>query len=388
MNLNLNFTNEYGEAKLFRFSSLRNSTPDNQIQFIFKHQDILTAEIEFKPTINGRFSIDKINPEDFLIHLYDNPYLNAESNVFPVYEHTKKDEKIGWIFPINYLDSDQYDNLSDSTNIDLYKFAAYSKLLTYKGAEIKQPLLQDSKRYNILDFYDENLIILILHKNTIDKVINFKIENYDISLAKIGYCRFNVSKAIFNSNKNALLYEAKKLKKLILKKSNFNIDENPFVKSVFYQYLNHTENCYLRFVFIYQIIELLMDQARDEVFIKNLNLYQSNILNKNDFRENIGESLKERNSIKQVFSNSIRNLNEHIDFIQKCNGFLIKNGSKEAETLSSAVYNLRNLLVHNFRFVAENLDELDELVTYLEFIIIEILMNYNFTVFNSLSYDI
>ncbi|MBJ6146334.1 hypothetical protein [Hymenobacter sp. BT559] len=360
--------------------------------FIMKSSDGILANVIFKPTLNSKFSFANINPENFEIILLDNPYFNAESDVFEVHESTVNNDKIGWIFPISYIDSDETDELSLKSTVDLYKASSFINLLKYEGAGMKFPAINspqmDNVNYNISQFFGDNLIILAIHKETINKIKGFKMSDYMLSLFKLGYSKYGEKSVIYNSNKKLLTENLKKTKKITLSKSKFDISKNLFVETVFYNYLNYTDNSYLRFVFIYQVIELLMDFQKEMKFNEYLDKYKSGSIHGNDFREKLSEYSKERKVIGQVIASSLRKKTDYVDFLQLCNEYIIKNGGQIADDLSDSIYNLRNLLTHNFRRVAEKMEELDTVVVGLEFIIVEMLIDYNFSDTNTWCYEI
>ncbi|NCT94988.1 MAG: hypothetical protein GXC72_11225, partial [Chitinophagaceae bacterium] len=72
----------------------------------FKLSDSTGSEIrvEYIPSFVSGWDVDRYD-----ILLFENPYLTAENDIFQVYESTLGDSRLGWIFPVTSLDSNEND---------------------------------------------------------------------------------------------------------------------------------------------------------------------------------------------------------------------------------------------------------------------------------------
>lgn len=135
-----------------------------------------------------KLGIEKYDSNDFFLFLFENNELDAENDVFQLYDKQKND-RIGWIFPVNILVSNDND-YANNKHLNKYKFVAYQILLS--KSFLIEPKIDDIKKeeINISDIYGEDTVICILSKKKIDKN-NFQITSYYPSLAVYGYFEKN-----------------------------------------------------------------------------------------------------------------------------------------------------------------------------------------------------
>jgi hypothetical protein len=67
------------------------------------------------------------DPDRYECFLFENTYLTAENDVYELYENTL-DGRIGWIFPVTSLDSNEND-FAENGSFKHYRHIAYEKLL-------------------------------------------------------------------------------------------------------------------------------------------------------------------------------------------------------------------------------------------------------------------
>jgi hypothetical protein len=159
-------------------SNLEVIKQENSVLFkIYDNNNQNSILIEYPPVLEEEF-----NHTDFQIFLFENNYLNAENDVFQVYE---KDENIrlGWIFPLSNLEGKEND-FTDNKFLNKYKFVAFQLLLLAKEKNITLNEIQDD--FQLSDIYPDNPIILILSNNNTSKINDFSIDNYIPSFSKLG----------------------------------------------------------------------------------------------------------------------------------------------------------------------------------------------------------
>lgn len=311
--------------------------------------------------------------ERFDIYLLESKYLDAENDVFEVKENTI-DERLGWIFPITILGSNEND-FKDYRNLNNYKYISYLKLLEL---DIKLDYSEAGKFLNISDLFPD-LIICILSKEATNKIAGFNFNNYTLSLYQYLYLPYNGQKsAIDYYKKDTLVTEIRGRKSIKLIKSRFDISSNTFTDLLFYKHLIQIDNDVVRFVFLYQIIEHYIQLDFDIEFNKNLELYQKGQLMKNDFKEKINKASKEKESISRVFTDIVISTQIATDFIQECNEiFNVIGLENDEQHLPHRIYSMRNLITHNFREIANHNISLKRVTEIFEDIIVESLINYN-----------
>lgn len=334
-----------------------------------KYKDLI---VNYIPDVSNIWDSNSIE-----IKLLENPYLDAENDVFEVYHSlSKKGERIGWIFPITILMSNNND-FKNYKNIDSYKLAAFHNLLL-EDCTIKEDFLQNG-HVEINQIFSENIIICALHKLSINKIPDFNFNNCFLSLYSYGYSEYNpkqVRKKLLN--KDSFVKDMRSTRhRVVLKEPKYDFSHNIFIKSLFNDYLINTESFLVRFILLYQIFELLMEEEYEVSFTKSLEKFQLNQISKNDLKEELIGVSKERELLKKMFKRT-SSLEEQLktNFASECvelfNG-INRSYKKEFEDI---IYDFRNLIVHQFRSVSSKNSDLEKIISLFEEISIDFLIKY------------
>ncbi len=328
--------------------------------------------VEYQPILDEEYS-----NTNFELVLFENNYLNAENDVFQIFDKLAK-IRLGWIFPLSNLEGNEND-FYDNDHLNKYKYVAFQLLLLANEKSIT--LKDDLEQYNISDIYKDNPIILILSNENTSKIPDFSIKNYIPSLSKYGYYKKNEIKNILNfSQKNTYCLGYRGKVKLNLYKSQRDIDSDRFFSELFSKHLKSLGHHLIRFHILYQIIEYILTERFDVVFNKLIQEFNDGDIVKNDFIEKINELGKERSNIKKV----VDCLNENkTDFDipnleRDCKDLLIAHKKKIRNTLGDLIYDVRNLIVHNYRDIEDEEVEIIENITHeLELLTINIIEKYS-----------
>jgi hypothetical protein len=97
----------------------------------------------------------RYDSKDFYLFLFENNHLNAENDVFQLYDKGE-DYRIGWIFPISVLDSNEND-YADNEHLNKYKLVAYQKLLS-KSFSYKIEIGKINDEISISEIYGDDTI--------------------------------------------------------------------------------------------------------------------------------------------------------------------------------------------------------------------------------------
>ena len=327
--------------------------------------------VEYQPILDDEYSY-----ANFELVLFENNYLNAENDVFQIFDKLAK-TRLGWIFPLSNLEGSESD-FYNNEHLNKYKYAAFQLLLLANEKSIT--IKDDLEQFNISDIYTDNPIILILSKENTAKIQDFSLKNYIPSLSKYGYYKQNEIKNLLNfSQKNAFCLEYRGKVKLNLYKSQRDIESDRFFNELFSKHLKSLEHHLIRFHILYQIIEYILTERFDVVFNNLILEYIDGDIVKNDFIEKINELGKERSNIKKV----VECLNENkTDFNianleRDCKDLLISHKKKIRTTLGDLIYDVRNLIVHNYRDIEDEEIEIIENITHeLELLTINIIEKY------------
>ena len=336
--------------------------------FRARNAENIGINVEYIPSATSDWDKDR-----FDLFFLENPYLNAENDVFEVYE-TSLDERLGWIFPVTILESNDND-YKIYKNLNNYKYISYQKLLEQNISIQTQANTEDF--YRLGDIFN-NYIVCILSKDATNKIPEFNFENYLLSLYDKGYLLLNdspKSKPIYDKSEFVRLMRADR-KRITIKKSNFKICNNEFTKALYKEHLLQSESHLIRFIFLYQIIEHFMQIEFECQFNLHIREYREQRLPKNDLKEKIINSTKERELIRCVINRITITQSLKTEFIQEC-GYIFQDlGINVKESFSDVVYDMRNLITHRLRHLTSQANSLKKVTEVFERTMSELLTNY------------
>jgi len=173
------------------------------------------------------------------------------------------------------------------------------------------------------------------------------------------------------------------------RKENSGFSHNYYSKVWEHVFLEN--NPYIRFFDLYQIIEVLMD----EVLVSILEGMISTIKQENgglrDYDAVLKNYVSEKKRISIVFEcGQISCMgDEHIenkDFLDICNDFLKTNKHNESKDLATALYSVRNMIVHRFRIMIsdDNRIKLNSLNEHFILFITRLFRNYTLNPINKI----
>ncbi|MDD2693394.1 MAG: hypothetical protein PHY14_00500 [Candidatus Gracilibacteria bacterium] len=313
---------------------------------------------------------------DCEIYLLINPYLKAENDVFQV---EINDRRLGWIFPITILESNSH-NEAENHHLQHYQFQAYKKLLE-KEKELPLENSPNSSGFRITDLYSEDTIILIWEKEKENTIDEFNIEDYLLALYNFGYYSLDKYPIGISIDRNIDRPLGKKIK---LKKFNFSIHSDNFLRTLFIENGIHNESYITRFILLYQIIEYTITNHVNGKIKESINTYLRGDMPRNDFIFDLREINKESNAINSIFEGIT---NPEV-FIDECSAFFRSINylpkKRDKAGFGDQLYSLRNMMVHNTRQCMRNTDGAKELVHLLEKILVNFLLEKGNVLFDSL----
>lgn len=329
------------------------------------------------------FSVDYIpeletdfESKEFELFFFSNKYLDAENDIFEIHEKDIK-KRIGWLFPIQVLESNEND-FSGNRFLNRYKYPVFKLLL--KGGNTIKYSFNSLNQLKLSDIYHDDIIIFAMSKDSVSQNEPFNIIDYLPSFANCGYYKWSEGHHQYYEQQKSLSLKIRRKKKIIIKKSNINIKENQFLKELYTNHLKSINHFLLKFYFLYQVIEHLMEENFDSDFDVLVEEYKSNKLSKNDLKEKINVISKERGNISSLFQKAKINPHFHSDFKRDCKLLLDNFYSDPPEDIGNLIYDTRNLVVHRYREIMKKSEHIKifELITHeLELIINELIINYS-----------
>jgi hypothetical protein len=323
--------------------------------------------------------VDNYEPDDYLIYLFRHNNI-AENHIFQVYEKNLGD-RIGWIFPIQSLMSSDHSYAGDEHFLK-YAYVAYCKLLKRDGdLPTYTPILNADAAYTLEDFYGKNRVVLVLSKNLLTRIDPFNVISYLPSLYKKGYHYLTLSNYfIEDSIGQRDIYFEETRKRITICRTSQYLEDNSYLSFLFIDLLPYEKHCLVRFYFLYQVIELLIERILNKGLksffseIEGMINTQATILK--DKVHDINSLLSERNRIQRLFGDYVVNI-DYVKLRDECNRLLSLASIDTQEEAAKSLYTARNLLVHNYRTLPQNCASyIEDLNDSLETFIIDLLMNY------------
>lgn len=279
-------------------------------------------------------------------------YFTAESDYFKVnfIRNDGRKEVLGWLFHINLLSEDAafYEGMDEFLlkymHVGLHKLVEYSinaGLITNESGTIADLGLSD------------DLIILVYRLSVIDEV---NIVNLLPSLYDNGFVATDAPDKVSCKSLRVNKYQKERIDdfksdptrtciNLCLVSPVFN--NSLFVKSLFMTYLSVIDDDYLRYLMLYQIIEILMSVEYGNRYYVFVEKYGNN--KRHNLMEKFGELSSESKLIGKIFEIGAVNT-YHLDFNSYAQQLLDKvdeGDFKENPTFKDYMYKIRNMVVHN-----------------------------------------
>ena len=92
--------------------------------FFFLNYGEYAAEVEYELDIYPDYE-----NVDYSVHLFHNDYLNAENDIFQLYDYSSN-TRIGWIFPIQALLSQDH-NYAENEHFLKYAYVSFKKIVEW-----------------------------------------------------------------------------------------------------------------------------------------------------------------------------------------------------------------------------------------------------------------
>lgn len=308
----------------------------------FKVKDIKTGnEFLYKSplSLDGSFI-----PDDFeMLFLYNNNDGVSENSIFNLYADGIR---IGWIFPIQSLESKEHDYVCDEF------YLKYAYIVVYKLLQMTEFGEEEYSDFSILDYYPDDIQILVYDKGNASKIESFDISNYSVGLFSKGYSfcgEGNVFTKLENFDKNIRVKQLPK-----------PIRDISYINDLFMELIPLQESSYSKFHLIYQIIEILIGVVFN---YKIKSLIQEIMDSPNDLfekRVKLNEITTEKDRVIWLFNNfSNAELQKKEILNNLCEKLLQDNDKTYKENnVGNNLYAVRCLIVHNLYSLNEDSREL------------------------------
>lgn len=330
--------------------------------FILKNTD--GDELEYRLVLN---LIPEYSPEEFItLELHNYSEYCTENSIYHVYVG---EVRIGWIFPLQALFSIEH-GYADNKHFLKYAYVATYILLDSLDVTVKYC----PPEFVLEEFFeDSSQCMLVCDIKNCEKIPDFSISDYTVSLYKYGY-----SKLIGEPFELSNLQDESR-RRVTLQPISNELRKEPFITTIFEQQIPQTSNQIIRFYYLYQIIEILIDNVFSHQFKGILSLLDKENRNLFEIKDKILTESGEKHRINLLFSDFISSINSSYrsDVKASCDTFLQKNGEDSKNSYIDSLYAVRCFLVHRlYGLDSDSLMLLEEVNTSLLAFLIEVLLNY------------
>lgn len=280
------------------------------------------------------------NPDNFkLVMLYNKREDCTENSIYQV---LVKNQRIGWIFPVQALLSKDHDF---AENIFFLRYAYVATCLLLEQIEDKDRITW-SGDFFLEDFYDSSDNILIMDEENCQKIENFDLDQYVVSLYKNGYS--------FTGQGN--LYSEIDLadKTIKLSAQSKELYDIPYIVDLFKKQIPREREEFAMFYTYYQIVEILISVIFEVKFKEILSVLNEDADNLFDRREELNDIVSEKNRIKWLFSNYVSIRTETRNALNDaCVELLDSCKKKTFKSVAENLYQVRCLLVHKLYILTD-----------------------------------
>lgn len=273
-------------------------------------------------------------------------------------------QRVGWMLPISMLTTEDEETLAKE-HVNQYVFFAYCYLLGKEA--VLNELLNGRELDEILtEAYSDGCLLIVNNANMPAGVTLKKLE---LSLARNGYFANATGYAnpLISEEGNLNLTPAGE----ILNADGTYID--PYLEAFLRQY-SYSSNTFIRFLYLYQIEEVLMNTEMVYQLEDFLYLLKQN---KPNYRK-VENGLKETTESKRL-KQIVENAHLHSTIInaldQKCNEFLNSDDDNPLVQPES-IYQVRNHIVHRFRVASGDENAVKDICDHLELYLYDLLICY------------
>ncbi|MEK4090857.1 MULTISPECIES: hypothetical protein [unclassified Viridibacillus] len=323
-------------------------------QFIFREKDS-----DLKIYFNYKLEISEMKDiNDYEIHLFYNKNF-AENNIFQVFDG---DIRLGWLFPLQAIISQNHDYVSNEYFLN-YAYIAFLKLLVESEKWGKRLIYRDDCNYRLEDLYDiEYTHVFVTSNSNTNTIREYNFQNYIPSLYDKGY----LSRP---GDNNKTIDSQNKIK---LNKISVDLTEEVFIKYLFNEILVEKIHPLVKFHMLYQVIELLIERIFNfelKILLDGLSKNEKKLF---QVKEDLGNIANESDRIKKLFNNYSEFDASRDELKDSCNELLDGVGRDRKNNAAKALYNVRNLYVHDYRSIpSEFTMHIDQINILFEKVVIE-----------------
>lgn len=312
---------------------------NNQNEEVLYYEPVLKVDTEYET-------------ENFEIVLFQNDRNDySENSIYQVYVPDKEDRKrIGWIFPIQALESLEHSCAQNEF------FLKYAYIALYKLFEIDNTVYEGKydDRLKLSDLFKMNETVLVIDKYNTAEIEGFNFEEYLVSLYSFGYSLTGKGN-LFDSCNHV---EGNRLN---LKRISNQVQGKDYIVAMFKDLIPNTSDNISRFYICYQIVEILIAAVFNIEFQEFVNVIASLGVEADLFskKDELLEKTNERTRVRKLVNNySVIDSYSKAVLKERCDEFLKLYGACVPDDAASSLYDVRCMLVHRCYMINSEGNEL------------------------------
>lgn len=270
-----------------------------------------------------------------------------ENDIFQVYNQ-EFDKRIGWIIPTISFGSTDHD-FADNTHFLKYAYVGVRESLRHLDDSIySQSLNYDSNEIGFPDIFHESTVLLIISKETLINGVQFDLDRASASLIKYGYVKLGK----INPEEIEFMAESPKGQKLQIEQISSQLKSHQLISELLNVSFAYEKKAAFKFFFIYQIIELLIDDIyknEQEKIVDDLISAKGDSGLTKEVLEKMQSFISEKKRISLLVDNYTNMGSELSELKYLCNNLLKSLGREEGESFQNYFYTIRNFIFHQYR---------------------------------------
>ena len=286
--------------------------------------------------------------KDFSVHFLAKASV-PENDIFQVIDVCRDDTRIGWCVPIAALGSSEHDE-AENPYFLAYAYKGIEEVL--KSENLDRYLLSretgGEASVNISDLFHDDVCLLIISRETLQNPETFDVAELIPSLVSYGYVELP------GANPHGLSWAGchKVEDKIRVRPISAEISNPKMIASLLGRALSQEGEPLLRFFYIYQIVELLMESvfgAEQLAVVDELVSASTDISRAKQALERMQSIASEKKRINLLIDNYSRIKAELDDLRLLCNNLLRELELKEGSEFHEYFYSVRNAVFHGSR---------------------------------------
>ena len=365
MSLTINYLGKEKEISFESFDSV-----NKIIKCTFEEQGLNEIEIPYILELDDSFKI-----ENFEIYLLTKSDLH-ENDIYEVFDYDRK-VRMGWCIPIQALDSNEHEYASNEHFLKCAYVGIINLLKDCPKCFLYSPSVDITYRLKLSEFFHDSTVMLIICKTTTPNGTQLYIKDWLPSLYLYGYTLLHEKNPDLHLHRG----NSPKNKKLNIFKVSSDLSKNDYIENIFSKILGFEKEPLLSFFYIYQIVELLLEEVyihEQKSLMRKLIKHSKDLSKTREIMDKWNDLKSEKNRLGKLINKYV-SLENHQQLKTTCNELLENMNSEKGDNFNQYFYNVRNYIFHQFRNIpSESKPLIKEIVNEALIVIVHFLKSFKY----------